>query len=194
MTHPAWYLLVTRPAVPLGSARVSFDLYFLSPRPGETWDGAMARLEAAATEKAAFDDADLARWDSVQARVAVLLPDAETFQGRAHRELSDDATGIQVSLSPGELSLTVPYWYSGPDAQRLTALLRSVVLAIEEETGLTAYDPQAAAPFIGSGDAAAAETFNRVHDVLASQAGSANAAESTPPPGSRQKRFSRKSR
>jgi hypothetical protein len=173
---------------------VSFDLRFLSLRPGETWDGAMARLEAAAAKQAALDDADLGRWDSVQARVAVLLPGAETFQGPAHRELSDDATGIQVSLFHGELGLAVPYWYSGPDAQRLIALLRSVVLAIEDETGLTAYDPQAAAPFIGSGDAAAAETFNRVHEVLASRAGEASAAELTPPGGSRRRRFFGKSR
>lgn len=154
----------------------------------------MARLEAVATEQTALDDADIASWDSVRARVAVFLPDAETFQGRAHRQLSDDATGIQISLSPGELSLTVPYWYSGPDAQRLIAVLRSVVLAIEDETGLTAYDPQAAAPFIDRGVAAATETFNRVHNGLASQLGSANAAEASPSPGSRWKRFSRKSR
>ena len=157
----------------LGSVFVSFDLYFLSLRPGETWADAMARREESAAEQAPLDDADLACWDSVCARLAALLPDAEIFQGGAHRELSDDVTGIQVSLFHGELSLSVPYWYSGSEAQALIALLREVVLAIEAETGLTAYDPQAdGAPFIGGGDAAAAQTFDRVRDALARYAGS----------------------
>ena len=152
---------------------VSFDLYFLSLRPGETWADVMARREESAAEQAPLDDADLACWDSVCARLAALLPDAETFQGGAHRELSDDVTGIQVSLFHGELSLSVPYWYSGSEAQALIALLREVVLAIQAETGLTAYDPQAdGAPFIGGGDAAAAQTFDRVRDALARYAGS----------------------
>jgi hypothetical protein len=146
---------------------VSFDLYFLSLRPGETWADAMARREESAVEQAPLDDADLARWDSVRARLAALLPDAETFQGGAHRELSDDATGIQVSLFHGELSLSVPYWYSGSEAHALIALLREVVLEIEAETGLTAYDPQADAPFIGRGDAAAAQAFDLARDALA---------------------------
>jgi hypothetical protein len=184
---------VPQAAFELGSVIVSFDLHFLSLRPGETWDDALARLEESAAEHSALDDADLARWDSVQTRVAALLPDAETFRGRTHRELSDDATGIQVSLSHSELGLTVPYWYSGPAAQTLTALLRRVVLAIEDETGLTAYDPQAAAPFIGGGDAAAAKTFDRIHDVLASRAGSVSAVEPTSRPSPRWKRFFGKS-
>jgi hypothetical protein len=157
----------------LGSVFVSFDLYFLSLRPGETWADATARLEESAGEQAPLDEADLARWDSVRARLAVLLPDAETFQGGAHRELIDDVTGIQVSLFHSELSLGVPYWYSGSEAHAMIALLRKVVLAIEAETGLTAYDPQAGgAPFIGGGDAAAAQTFDRARDALARQAGS----------------------
>ena len=158
----------------LGSLNVSFDLYFLSLRPGETLRSALARQEEAAGAQAALDEADLARWDSVQAGVLALLPDAGIFQADAHRELSDDATGVQVSLFHGELSLTVPYWYNGPDAQRLVALMRRVVLAIEEATGLTAYDPQADAPFIGSGDGVAAGTFDRVHDALVSRTDTAS--------------------
>jgi hypothetical protein len=157
--------------VGLGSVFVSFDLYFLSLRPGETWTDATTRLEESAAEQASLDEADLARWDSVRARLAALLPDAKTFQGGAHRELSDHVTGIQVSPFHGGLGLGVPYWYSGSEAHAMIALLREVVLAIEEETGLTAYDPQAAGePFIGGGDAAAAQTFDRARDVLASQA------------------------
>jgi hypothetical protein len=157
----------------LGSVFVSFDLYFLSLRPGDTWADVTARLEESAAEQAPLDEADLARWDSVRARLAALLPAAKTFQGGAHRELSDHVTGIQVSPFHGGLSLGVPYWYSGSEAHAMIALLREVVLAIEAETGLTAYDPQAAGePFIGGGDAAAAQTFDRAREVLASQAGS----------------------
>ena len=98
---------------------------------------------------------------------------AGIFQADAHRELSDDATGVQVSLFHGELSLTVPYWYNGPDAQRLVALMRRVVLAIEEATGLTAYDPQADAPSSGA-EMRRGWDFDRVHDALVSRTDTAS--------------------
>jgi hypothetical protein len=107
--------------------------------------------------------------------VSALLPDAETFQDDDYRELSDAATGIQAWLEHDQLKLTVPYWYSGADAERLITLLRRVVLAIEEATGLTAYDDQARAPFIGSGDAAAAGTFDQWGAVLDDLRGSGSA-------------------
>lgn len=150
----------------LGSAAMSFDLYFLTRGPDETWQDAMERLEDAAASPAELDEEHLARWDSVRTHVRPLLPGAEEVAGESHRELSDDASGIQVSLSHGELSLSIPYWYSGPDAEALVARLRAVVVAVEGATGLTAYDPQADAPFVGGGDRTAAATFDAAQVAL----------------------------
>ena len=147
---------------------MSFDLCFMRLEPGETWQDAMERLEEAAEEERALDDDELARWQAVRGSVQPLLAGAEEFSGESFRELSHDATGIQLRLSPGELSLTVPYWYSGPDAQELVARLRSVAAAVEHATGLTAYDPQADAPFLGAGEDTAAATFDQVDAALRS--------------------------
>lgn len=150
----------------LGFPVVSFDLYFLTLSPGETWQDAMDRLEEAAGTQAGLDDQDLARWAAVRRDVEPLLPDAEEFSGESHRELNDDASGIQLSLSRRELSLTIPYWYSGPDAQAMVKRLRAVAVAVEGATGLTAYDPQADAPFLGEGERTAAATFDQVEAAL----------------------------
>lgn len=144
-------------------ALVSFDLYFVSLGTGETFEDAMGRLEEAAAEEAELTSLDVQRWESVLTHVQPLLPDAEEFVGDSHRELSDDETGMQLSMSPGELSLTVPYWYDGPEAREMSRRLRSVTVAVEAATGLIAYDPQADAPFIGAGEQTAAETFDQVH-------------------------------
>jgi hypothetical protein len=145
---------------------MSFDLYFLTLGSGETWQDAMDRLEEAAAAEIGLDGQDNAQWDAVHAAVEPLLPGAEEFAGESHRELNDDGSGIQLSLSHRELSLTIPYWYSGPDAQAMVERLRAVAIAVEGATGLTAYDPQADGPFLGDGERSAAATFDQVQAAL----------------------------
>lgn len=143
------------------SALVSFDLYFLARDSGQSWDDAMAKLEDSAESTRPLDDADLATWERVKAAVTSVLPAAEEFAVETNRELNDDATGIQLSMFAGELSLTVPYWYTGPNAGWIVEVLREVAASVEEATGLTAYDPQADAPFLGDSEHSAASTLDR---------------------------------
>jgi len=178
---------------------VSFDLYFLAREPGQSWEDAMAELED--VDELPLDDASLGRWERVRASLTSVLPDAKEFAGDTNRELSDDATGIQVSMFARELSLTVPYWYSGPDAERLVGLLREVVAAIEGATGLTAYDPQADAPFLGEGEHSAASTLDRTRRSVTeaiqhnAETGSADSPqESDRPPGLWARLFGREPR
>jgi hypothetical protein len=145
---------------------MSFDLYFLSREPGQSWDDAMEALEEDAEYERPLDDDALATWERVKAALSSLLPKAEEFVGESNRELTDEATGIQMSMFSGELSLTVPYWHTGPDAERIVGMLRDVAAAVEEATGLTAYDPQAEAPFLGEGEHSAAGTFDRTRASL----------------------------
>jgi hypothetical protein len=70
-------------------------------------------------------------------------------------------------MDAGGVSLTVPYWHSGPDAERIVALLQHVVTIIEGATGLVAYDLQAEAPFLRADPAAAASIFDLVRRSFA---------------------------
>jgi hypothetical protein len=75
------------------------------------------------------------------------------------------------------LSTSEVYWHAGADAERLVRILREVAATIEQVTGLTAYDPQAAAPLLGEGEYSAARTFDCVVD-----ANQRNYASSAPRP------------
>ena len=145
----------------------------------------MAALESADGDDLLTSE-DEATWRSLEAPVKTILPDAELFASEDSRELSDHETGIQVALYPGrQVSLSIPYWYEGPEADRMVETLRAVVRAVEESTGLVAFDPQAEEPFIGGGDAIAAQTFQDVHDSFVARGvepGRAAAPEPTKQP------------
>ncbi len=126
----------------------------------------MENLEENAESDSPLDGDTLALWERVKVALIRVLPDAEEFVSETNRELTDGATGIQVSIFSGELSLTVPYWYAGPEAQRMVGILRSVASAIEKASGLTAYDPQADAPFLEGGEHSAASTFDHARSSL----------------------------
>ena len=164
---------------------MSFDLYFLARRGDQSWEDAMADLEEAASDDPQPLSGDaLATWDRIKESVRAVVPAAEEFVGDTNRELSDHMTGIQVSWFGAELSLTVPYWHSGPDAERIVALLREIAVRVEQATGLTAYDPQADAPFMGDADQEAAGTMDRVVrsvEGMINDSSTAPAADNPPP-------------
>ena len=149
---------------------MSFDLYFLSKRADQSWEDALDALEDDAEADAPLSASDLELWRRLEGGLRAVLPELEVFEGERERELTDERTGIQVSLFPGELSLSVPYWYSGPEADQLVDLLRRVASIIERESGLIAYDPQADAPFLGDGDASATASFDLVHESFTDRA------------------------
>lgn len=146
---------------------MSFDLYFVTRQPGQSWSEVMDALEEAATDDPQLTPDGLAMWERITAGLADVLPDAELFEGDQTRELSDDATGMQVSLLGDELTLTVPYWSSGDEADRVVALMTRVAALIENVSGRVAYDPQADAAFLGEGERHAAGTLDQVHSSFA---------------------------
>jgi hypothetical protein len=145
---------------------VSFDLYFLKPAPGETWQDAMDALEEHADDDEPLTEDHVALWTQLEQRARALLGDVEVFGTERHRELNHDSTGLQLSMSRSELSLTVPYWYDGPQALELHESLRQLAEAVEQVTGRTAYDPQGDRPFLEGGPDDTAETFQRVRDFV----------------------------
>ena len=130
---------------------MGFDLYFLEHIPGRTWIQAMEDLEDA-DDGRPLSAADLAAWERLVAALAPVLPDAAAESGDDSRALDDRATGIQVAFSPAEICVSVPSWQDGCATEPLVEVLRGVAAAIELETGLVAYDPQADQPFLGDGD------------------------------------------
>jgi hypothetical protein len=162
---------------------MSFDLYFLARQPGQSWEDAMAALEDDDLgDVQPLDDAAVQTWNRIKGALESVIPDAKEFAGETNRELDDDATGIQVYMFAGELIVTVPYWYTGSDAERVVEVLGQIAAKVEEATGLTAYDPQADAPFLGEGQSSAASTFERAHralgDTIQSDASSESAGKS----------------
>lgn len=126
----------------------------------------MDQLKSDAAVERAPTDHDRELWDRIVAAVVVLVPEGEVFDNGRSRTF-DDGKALQLSMYPGEVSLTTPYWFEGDEAERIVERLRSIAAAIEDATGLIAYDPQAGAAFLESGANQAAETFDRVRGYMA---------------------------
>ena len=149
---------------------VSFDLYFV-PRPTDgRWDSVMDELELAANDERGLTAEELDQWDRIAGAVLDVVPDAEPFEGDRYRQL-DDGVGMQLTMYPGELSVTTPYWFEGDDADRVVEKLRRVASAIESVTDLVAYDPQAEAAFLDEGSGADSATFDQVATSMREQLG-----------------------
>ena len=125
----------------------------------------MDELEQAAADERDLSDEELELWARVVDAVTAVVADVEETGGHGHRQL-DDGVGIQLTMSPGELSVTTPYWFEGPDAERVVEKLRRVATAVESATDLVAYDPQADAAFLGDGSDKAAASFDRAAVAL----------------------------
>jgi hypothetical protein len=61
-----------------------------------------------------------------------------------HLELNgaDDGNGIQITLYDDAADVTVPYWHSGAEAEKVFNEIWSYLKIIESESGFVAYDPQ----------------------------------------------------
>ncbi|MBO3737331.1 hypothetical protein [Actinoplanes flavus] len=118
---------------------MSYDLTFLAKSDDQSWDDALEALE----EQDGDDGSpDRAAWDRIVADARAFLGDVELHESGSYLELDHEATGIQLSLYAREAGITVPYWYSGQDAERIAALIYRLGLIVERHTGLAGYDGQ----------------------------------------------------
>ncbi|MGH3164318.1 MAG: hypothetical protein ACRDN0_00295 [Trebonia sp.] len=141
---------------------MSYDIYFLRRRPGQSWEDAMDILE-----EEAEDDEELSRpeqWDQVVTGVRVILGDVTVADRPPDWEIDDQKTAIQVSCYAGEWSMTVPYWYDGERAEAIACQLLAIAGLICDATGLEAYDPQTEVEVTSSAwtPAKAATVFDQV--------------------------------
>jgi hypothetical protein len=124
---------------------VSYDLYFLDLKPGQTWDEAMKSLEdppsGGDARQAAPPD-----WAHVVARARGVLGEVSTYENPPSWELTHEETGIQLGSFGGQWSITVPYWSEGDAAAEVMKKVYALAVMVEEITGLRAYDPQFGQP------------------------------------------------
>ncbi|NND02279.1 MAG: hypothetical protein HKN91_05780, partial [Acidimicrobiia bacterium] len=67
------------------------------------------------------------------------------------------------------VSIDIPYWFEGEQAQQVVDRLQAIAEAIEAATGLVAYDPQADAAFLQGGANEAPGTFDRINNFIAEE-------------------------
>lgn len=145
---------------------MSFDLYFVERRDGETWSDVMTRLEQTSEAGGALTEEDSAIWQRIVGEVGPILDGMAVHDGSDSFELDHETTGMQLTYFPGEIAINVPYWHEGDDAATVERMLRDVASAVERATGLTAYDPQADAAFLATQSGSAAATFDRVAERM----------------------------
>lgn len=107
----------------------------------------MADLEIVDDERP-FSPADLEVWSRLVQALAPVLPDAEAAAGDQSRVLDDEATGISFLFATDEVSVSIEIEDLTVADAPLIELLTEVVTVVEAETGLVAYDPLAAQPFL----------------------------------------------
>ncbi|WP_225834196.1 hypothetical protein [Streptomyces sp. NK08204] len=122
---------------------MSYDIYFLNRRDGQSWDEVLEAMEDAAEDNEPIPTHLLEAWDRIMPQARALLGEVEITQyEQESRDLSHSGTGIDLSVFSDEVTITVPYWHAGDDAAVVLGQVSTLAAIVEKETGLTAYDPQ----------------------------------------------------
>jgi hypothetical protein len=151
---------------------VSYDIYFLSQRDGQSWDEVLEAVEDAAEHSEPIPSRLLEAWDRIVPQARILLGEVDiTEYEQESRDLSHSATGIDLSVFVDEVSVTVPYWHAGDDAAVVLGKLFALSDVVEKETGLTAYDPQIERPLAETQPQGPIELMSRITNDLRSRYG-----------------------
>ncbi len=132
---------------------MSFDLLFL-PRPTDgDWPMAMVKSQTTPANNGERSEEERSQWELLTRRLQLVVPEVELSDSGSLLSVDDPDTGLVIeSESEQTITLSMPNWYSGSEADFAAELLRRVASIVEAETGLTAYDPQAGAEFLRGDD------------------------------------------
>ncbi|WAU85583.1 hypothetical protein O1Q96_41330 [Streptomyces sp. Qhu-G9] len=151
---------------------MSYDIYFLSRRDGQSWDEVLGVMEDAAVESEPIPTHLLEAWEQIVPQARTLLGEVEiTEYEQESRDLSHSGTGIDLSVFGDEVTITVPYWHAGDDAAVVLGQVSALAAIIEKETGLTAYDPQTERPLVETPPDDSIGLMSRVTEDLRSRYG-----------------------
>jgi hypothetical protein len=122
---------------------VSYDIYFVRRDPGQSFADALdATEESYDGDPGQLGEAELEQWERIVERAGQLLTGLQEFGSASSRELTDEATGIQLVMIPDEVTITVPSERAGQDSVELMSTVYALARVVEDETGLEGYDPQ----------------------------------------------------
>ncbi|MGX1545523.1 hypothetical protein [Streptomyces adustus] len=151
---------------------MSYDIYFLNRRDGQSWDEVLEAMEDTAEDSEPIPAPLLEAWDRIVPQARRLLGPAEiTEYEQESRDLSHSGTGIGLSVFGDEVSITVPYWHAGDEAAVVLGLVSALAAVVEKETGLTAYDPQTERPLAEAPMEDSIRLMSRITDDLRSRYG-----------------------
>ncbi|MFC8067113.1 hypothetical protein [Streptomyces sp. NPDC057293] len=151
---------------------MSYDIYFLNRRYGQSWDEVLEAMEDAAKHSEPIPTQLLEAWARVVPQAQTLLGEVEiTEYEQESRDLSHSGTGIDLSVFGDEVSITVPYWHAGNDAAVVLGKVSALAAIVEKETGLTAYDPQADRPLAEAQPESSIGLMSRITEDLRSRYG-----------------------
>ncbi|MFH7336279.1 hypothetical protein [Streptomyces sp. KHY 26] len=151
---------------------MSYDIYFLSRLDGQSWDEVLEAMEDAAEHSEPIPTRLLEAWDRIVPQARTLLGEVEiTEYEQESRDLSHSGTGIDLSVFGHEVSITVPYWHAGDDAEVVLGQVSALAAIVEKETGLTAYDPQTERPLTETRPEGSIELMSRTTEDLRNRYG-----------------------
>lgn len=119
---------------------MSYDIYFLDLKPGQSWEQAIEALEEHPAENESIPCP--LHWDQVTEQARDLLGEVSVFENPPNWEISHEPTGLQLSNFEGQWGLSVPYWTEGEAAARVVSQMYALAMIVERVTGFRAYDPQ----------------------------------------------------
>ena len=112
---------------------MTYDIYFVRRDPGQSFASALDATEDAYDgDPGPLGSAQLEQWERIITRARQVLDGVEEFATDAKsRELSDTATGIQLSMIADEVSLTVPSERPDQDPAALMAKIYAHTNSLE---------------------------------------------------------------
>ncbi|MFL6116511.1 MAG: hypothetical protein ACJ786_34915 [Catenulispora sp.] len=131
---------------------MSHQVVFLPHILGQTWAQALAAARTAAREEdPRIVAARLEPWPDLVLHAAQILGQIEEYRGRGQRELVHPVTRLRFTFFGEDGILALPYWYDGPVARMAATMAFRFARAVEDDTGLAAYDPQQRTPLAEMG-------------------------------------------
>jgi hypothetical protein len=131
---------------------MSHEVVFLPHILGQTWAQAVAAARTAAREQdPRIVAARFEPWQRLVLKGVEILGPIEEFRGRGQRELLHPVTRLRFTFFGEDGVIALPYWYDGPVARMAAQMAFRFAHAVEEETGLSGYDPQLRMPLAEMG-------------------------------------------
>ena len=131
---------------------MSYDWYLFRPTPGKDplaeIQERLAKEEETLAAGEAVDNSGPPREETerLKRRLVGALqarnPRLEPSEFERGIELTDETTGMQITLCDDRADITVPYWHDGDEAKRAMDEVRDFIEILFREAGYVAYDPQ----------------------------------------------------